>query len=194
MKTDARKYYLKGASEVAEKTLKEVDVSFIKLSELIGKFSFSWVDSLEIGPDAVMISRKLKDRIDIKLLKTGKLDFEQLRRIMIRMNRANDALYGLSRIDTYLSYYKSLCKEKGLKQQVGHVETFYTGLLERVKETIEWDTKRFAGQISRCNLYHQNVLKSRTFKVAFASLLISASALFLAILSIVLPNILRLLN
>jgi len=191
---NSKKYYLKKASEVSEKELKEVDISLVPLAYLIIKFGVSWLESRRSGPDAVEVSPSLEDRIDIKLVRTGNLDFEQFKKIVARLNRADDALKGLRRIDFYMSYYKNICAEKKLNKQVEHTDLFRYGVLNQTIESIKSDAEALTSQIGRCNLYYQNVLRSKTFKVAFVSLLISALAVFLSVLNTILPTVLNLLN
>jgi len=81
----------------------------------------------------------LEERIDIKLLQTGKLDFVQFKKIMIRLNRANDALLGLGRIELYISNYKDLCKEKKLEREANHAKLFTDILLDPAKDSIKSD-------------------------------------------------------
>lgn len=189
----SRKYYLKAASEVSKEALNEVDTSLVTVSILLNKFISCWIDSKRSGPDAIVTSPKLGDRIDIKLIRTGKLDFEQFGKIMTRMNRADDTLLGLNRIALYIHYFQSLCAEKKLNTQAETANLFIQGVLNRAIDGVKWDAERLGNQINRCNLYFQNVLKSKTFKVAIGSLLVSSLAVLLTILNAILPHILNLL-
>ncbi len=180
---DSKKYYLKNADEVANEVLMDVDRSFTDLSKSMERFAFHWFGSRLSGPDAVELSRELKDRIDIKLLQTGKLDFEQFGKIINRVHRNYDALLGLSRCVFYISYYRDLCAKKNLVAQKDHAELFEKYLLREAKDSIKWDKIRLEKQLERCSLYFQNKIKSDTFKVACVSLLISSMALLVAILS-----------
>lgn len=190
---DSKKYYLKRASKVTEEAMNEVDKSLVTVSILLNKFISCWIDSKRSGPDAIVTSPKLGDRIDIKLIRTGKLDFEQLGKIMMRMNRADDALLGLNRIAFYINYFRSLCSEKILNRQAENADIFIQGVLNRAIDSVKGDAERFKNQIERCNLYFQNVTASKTFKVARIALLISSFAILLTILNTILPHILNLL-
>lgn len=175
-------YYLKNASQVTEVTLSKTDSLFPELSHLMEEFRDNWYDSKHKGPDAIQPSEKLEDRVDIKLFKTGKLDFEQMKRIMVRMNRIDDALMGFGRIIFYIQYYENLCREKNLLGLVGNAEFFRTTILNEAKDSVESEGKRLRNQIERCNLYYQPAVKTKTLWVALASLGISSLAFLLTVL------------
>jgi len=173
---------MKKATEVSKKTLDEVVISLVQVSNLLTRFQLSWIESRRSGSDAVELSRKLDDRIDMKLFRTGKLDFEQLKKLMARLNRADDALLGLNRIGFYVSDYGRLCIESGLQRNAETARLFIEGNLNPVEKHINSEIERSRNQIQRCNLYYQSQLKSKTFRIAFASLLISSLSVFLSIL------------
>lgn len=182
-----KKFYGRDASQVSNNDLNNVLPHFVPLTTALKESSMKWIESRHSGPDAVMVSKKLEDRIDIKLLKSGKLDFEQMKKIMIRMNRADDALLGLDRIDSYISVYRRLCAQKGLAQTKDTADLFVELILNPAKGIIQSDIERYRNQVQRLNLYFQNKLSSKVFKVAFISLLFSAIAVLLSILTNVLP-------
>jgi len=183
---DSKKYYRKNASDVSESTLLEIDKSFIPLSNLLLDFGKSWIDSHSSGPDAVEKSLQLSERIDVKLLQTGKLDFEQFEKIIVRLNRADDALLGLKRISFYISYYRNLCAEKKLVQPKEHAELFIDTVLNEVKDIIERNSERLNNQIARCNLYYQNRIEHKMFQLALVSLGISTAALVYTVIGLLL--------
>lgn len=191
---DSRKYYIKDASEVTKEEVYEVSKSLVAVSTLLNRFNQCWIDSKRSGPDAILTSHKLGERIDMKLVQTGKLDFQQFRKIIARMSRADDALLGLNRISLYINSFLNLCSRKGLDKQAETTRIFIEGVLNRAIEWVKSDAERYANQIDRCNLYFQNVLKSRTFKVAIGSLFVSSVAVLLTILINFLPEILNLLG
>lgn len=80
---DGRSYYLKSATEVDAALLNTFDLSFAGLSILSQEFIDQWLGSRIKGPDAIQSSDQLKERIDIKLFETGKLDFDQMKKIML---------------------------------------------------------------------------------------------------------------
>ena len=186
----SEKYYLKGASEVSKETLMEVAISLVQVSNLLARFKFSWIDSKRSGPDAVEVSKSLDERIDIKLVRTGKLDFEQLKKLMTRLNRADDALLGLNRINFYITDYARLCSEKKLKRNAKTVRLFIEGNLNPTIDSINSEIVRSRSQMERCNIYYQNQLKSKTFRIAFISLLVSSVSVLISILPHIIPAIL----
>jgi len=179
---DSKAYYLKSLEKVDEKVLKDVDLSFASLSNLFQEFADQWFGSKSKGADAIQPSENLKDRIDIKLFESGKLDFEQMKKIMTRLNRIDDALMGLSRIEFYLKQYEDCCQDKKLDKPAGHARMFRISSIEIAKETLTTEGKRLGNQIERCNLYYQPAIKTRTLRVATISLAISSLSFFLAIL------------
>jgi len=180
---DSKLYYLKKESQIAEADLRKVDNSFTKISPLMIEFADHWYGSRKQGPDAVQPSEELKERVDIKLFQTGKLDFEQMKRIMTRLNRIDDVLMGLDRINYYIKYYEDLCRHKNLGQFAEHAELFRTSVINQAKESIESEGRRLKNQIERCNLYYQPAIKTKTLWVALASLAISCLAFLLTILN-----------
>lgn len=182
---DKEKYYLRKAADVEEGTLKEIAMHFLNLNVLMEHMHRGWLDSRTTGPDAIEFSNELKQRIDIKLMETGKLDLQQLKRIMTRLNRADDALLGLNRIGFYLSHYKNLCSEKGLNRLAELTNGFMNGLLYQTKAMVSSDYERITNQISRCNLYYDNFMKSKTFRIASTSLLVSALSFLLSTSSLI---------
>ena len=177
-----KQYYLQNVSQVTEAILTKTDNLFPELSQLMIEFADHWYGSRLKGPDAIQLSEKLEDRIDTKLFQTGKLDFEQMKKIMVRMNRIDDALMGMGRIIFYIQYYENLCREKNLPALMENAELFRTSLLNEAKETLESETKRLRNQIERCNLYYQPAIKTKALWVALASLVISSLAFLLTIL------------
>jgi len=187
---ESKKYYIKDASKVKKETLNEVVKSFVQVSILLAKFRLSWGDSRRSGPDAVEVSKNLDERIDIKLIRTGKLDFEQLKKLMTRLNRADDALLGLNRINFYASYYTRLCSQKKLKRNVELIELFVEGTLNPTIDSLNSEIIRARSQMERCNVYYQNQIKSKTFRIAFISLLVASVSVLISVLSQILPAIL----
>lgn len=178
----SKEYYLKRPAEVDNKVLKTVDMSFIDISNLAQEFADHWFNSKLKGPDAIQSSENLDERVDIKLYKTGKLDFEHMKKIMIRLNRIDDVIMGLERITFYLRYYEDLCRKKELSIQASHAEMLRTSTFEVARETISTEGKRLQNQIERCNLYYQPAIKTKTLWVAVSSLIISTLAFLLTIL------------
>lgn len=185
---DAKNYYLKNASEISEKSLKEVDKNLVLVSDLLRRFFSVWIDSKTSGPDAIVVSKQLEDRIDIKLLETGRLDFKQMKRIMVRLHTADDVTGVLDKIEFYIHYYKTLCHRKNLKKQEEHVEIFINHLLNRTKTGINWDTERLTNQLRRCNLYYQNtqaessqILQKSAKSLTKMSIVIATAALIASI-------------
>jgi len=183
VREDSEKYYMKRASDVSQKTLLEVGKSFIVLSELTKKFAMSWIESRRSGPDAIEKSSQLSERIDVKLLEKGKLDFEQFKKIIVRLNRADDALRGLSRIGFYISYYRDLCAQKKLVRNKELAELFMNAVLNQAKDTVKSDSERLKMQIGRCNLYYQSKINQKMFRLSLVSLLISSFAFIFSLIS-----------
>lgn len=182
---DSKKYYPKRASDVLENVVNEVDSHFIELSELLGKFSFVWIDSRKSGPDAISPSSNLEDRIDIKVLQTGILDFEQLKRIMIREHTADDARSAFDRISFYRSYFMNLCHEKKLQKQVDDVKLFFKIVLFPAIAHVNWDSERLTKQVQRCNLYYQSQHTKESSRLQKSQSRLTKSSIGIAILAVI---------
>ncbi len=181
---DSKLYYLKSASEVDDTLLSHIAISFATLSNLFYGFIEQWFNSRLKGPDAIQSSDDLKERIDIKLFETGKLDFEQMKKIMTRMNRNDDGIMGLNRMIFYINYFENLCREKKLVKLVECAKSFRIPCLEEARETLTTENHRLKNQIERCNLYYQPAIKTKAVKIALISLAISSLSFLLAILSV----------
>ncbi len=179
---DAKLYYLKEPDKIDEKILKDVSLSFISISQLSREFADLWFASRLSGEDAIQRSDKLEERIDFKLFGSGKLDFEQMKKMMKRLHRIDDALYGLSRIGSDLKYYRDLCRVKKLDEYAALVDLFLASSLDVARDTLEAEGKKLQNQIERCNLYYQPVIKTRTLWVAVCSLAVSSLAFLITIL------------
>jgi hypothetical protein len=107
-----------------------------------------------------------------------------MKRVMVRMNRIDDALMGLGRTIFYIQYYENLCREKKLPALVENAEFFRTSVLNEAKDIVESEGKRLRNQIERCNLYYQPAIKTKTLWVALASLAVSSLAFLLTILKV----------
>lgn len=180
---DAKAYYLKKPEKVDASILKTIDLSFASLSILMQEFIEQWFNSRYKGTDAIQSSENLKERIDIKLFETGKLDFKQMKKIMTRMNRIDDALLGFERTEFYLIYYEDLCKKNKLTKPAEHAEMFRTSSIVVGKEYLKGEGNRLRNQIERCNLYYQPAIKTKTLNVALVALAISTLSFLLSILN-----------
>ena len=180
---DGQHYYLKTPEEVDKKVLMTIDLSFAILSTDGQEFADQWFKSKSFGTDAIQPSEQLEDRLDVKLLEKGKLDFKQMKKIMIRMNRVDDALMGLNRIKFYMNHLENLCNEKGLPRIADHAKLFKESMIEQAIETIETEGKRLRNQIDRCNLYFQPAIKTKSLNIAYIALIISSLSFLLAILN-----------
>lgn len=180
---DAKAYYRKKPSEVDDSILKNIDLSFVSLIELMDEFVDQWFSSTTKGSDAIQPSDNLDERIDIKLFDTGKLDFEQMKKIMVRLNRIDDAILGFGRIEQYLLYYEDLCKKKKLTKPAEHTEMFRAANITVAKEYLICEGKRLRNQIERCNLYYQPAIKTKAVRVASVALAISSLSFLLSILN-----------
>lgn len=179
---DNREIYLKPLSEVDASLLKTLSLSFTGLSLLFQEFLDQWYNSKSQGPDAIQMSDKLEDRIDIKLYQTEKLDFEQMKKIMTRMNRIDDALMSLDLVSFNLKYYEDACREKGLIKYAELAVLFRVYSVDRLREILRTESRRFGNQIERCNLFYQSKLNTKTLKIAYIALIISALSVFLTVL------------
>ena len=180
---DNREIYLKPSSEISEDLLKALSLSFTNLFILFADFVDQWSNSKSKGQDAIQTSDSLEERLDIKLFQSEKLDFEKLKKIMIRMNRIDDALMGLDRVSFLLKYYENACREKKLEKYAWLSETFRVYSIDMIRESIRTEARRLENQIERCNLYYQSKLNTKTLNTAYAALGVSALSFLLAILA-----------
>jgi hypothetical protein len=182
---DAKTFYVKKASEVDNQILITIANSFVPLSVLFQEFTELWFNSIHKGPDAVQPSEELSERIDIKLLESGKLDFAQMKKILTRLNRINDAQQGTERMIFYISQYENLCKEKNLEKERGYALDFRVYCLEELSKHLKDESKDLKGRLDRCNLYYQAQLNTTTVKVAYFALIVSMISALLTVLGFI---------
>jgi hypothetical protein len=132
--------------------------------------------------NTVSLSENLDDRIDVKLCMNGKLDFEQMKKIVFRLNAIDDVVVGLDRISLYIKRYEELCRDKLFSDLAEHAQHFEESILNELRRNVESEARRLRNQIERCNLYYQPAMKTKTLWVAVLSLAISSLAFLLTIL------------
>jgi hypothetical protein len=175
-------FYLKKPADVTETALRDVDSSFSEIEALMSEFADEWYNSRNQGFGAVRLSENLNDRIDVKLCQNGKLDFQQMKRIVLRLNAIDDVMVGLDRISLYIKRYGELCRDKLLGDLAEHAQHFEASILNELRRSVESEARRLRNQIERCNLYYQPAMKTKTHWVALVSLGISSLAFLLTIL------------
>ena len=181
---DAKVYHLKNSSKVDKKILQTVGLSFSSLAILFQEFTEQWFSSISRGPDAIQPSEALNERLDIKLFETGKMDFKQMKKIMKRMHRIDDALLGLDRMLFYIKNFEDLCVKKELHKLSEIAQIFRTSAIEQANMFLSTENSRLRNQIQRCNLYYQTEINTKAVKISLISLLISSLSFSLAILAI----------
>ena len=126
----------------------------------------------------------MNERIDYKLFNTGKLDFEQMKKIMARLNRIDDALLLDEVITPHLKQYEYLCEQKNIDEGLNMVNWFESNFVEVFKKHLLNEKNRFGNQVERCNLYYQAKLNTTTVKIAWAAFGASILSIALAIVAI----------
>jgi hypothetical protein len=175
-------YYLKKPADVTETALRDVDGSFAEIEALLSEFADEWFGNRNRGVNTVSLSENLDDRIDVKLCMNGKLDFEQMKKIVFRLNAIDDVVVGLDRISLYIKRYEELCRDKLFSDLAEHAQHFEESILNELRRNVESEARRLRNQIERCNLYYQPAMKTKTLWVAVLSLAISSLAFLLTIL------------
>ena len=180
---NSESYYLKNPSEVTEAALRDVGDSLTEAEALMAEFAEAWYGSRRQNVDCP--PEGLSNRIDVKLCLNGKLDFDQMKKIVLRLNAVDDVLVGLDRIGLYTKRFQELCREKLLGDLAERVQVFQNSILDEMRRSIESEATRLRNQIERCNLYYQPAMKSKTLWVAVLSLAISSLAFLLTILKMI---------
>jgi hypothetical protein len=170
---DNQDVFLKKPEEVSVDLLKNLSDSFILLSTLFEEVIAEWFGSNSEGFDVFEKSEELGDRLDVKVSEADKLDFEQIRKIMNRMNRLDDALDSLEKISFYLKYYEDLCKQKGLTTYANLSEIFRVYGVEEFTKILRNEIKKRKSQVERNNMYNQAKLNTKTLKIAYAAFFVS---------------------
>jgi hypothetical protein len=171
--------------EVEKELLVELAESFKKLSVLFAELTSLWIGSKFEGVDAYLKSNSLDEKIDIRLYKTGKLDFDQMKKIMARLHRIDDIISMDEIIRPYLREYDYLCKEKGLQEAVEISNSFNINFVEKFRNHVINEGTQLENQIERCNLYYQAKLNTTTVRVAYAALAVSVISILATIVFVI---------
>jgi len=186
---DNQNIFLKKPEEVSVDMLNNLANSFISISTLFQEVIEEWFGSSPEVLDAIEKSEKLEDQLDIEVSEIDKLDFEQMRKIMNRMNKIDDALGSLEKISLYLKYYEDLCKQKGLTSDANLSEIFRVYGVEEFAKSLGKEVTHHKNQIERNNMYNRAKLNTKTLNIATKSLKIAHVALVISVLFAILAVI-----
>ena len=179
---DNQDIFLKKPEEVSVDLLNNLSKSFFSISTLFQEVIEEWFGSSPEVFDAIKRSEELVDQLDIEVSESDKLNFEQIRKIMNRTNKIDDALINLEKISLYLKYYEDLCKQKGLTADANLSEILRVYGVEEFAKSLENEVKHHKNQIERNNLYNQAKLNAKTLKIATKTLKIAYAALTVSVL------------
>lgn len=121
------------------------------------------------------------NRIDLKLFKTSKVDFELMQQMMDMSCSGTSANTGLYLIKRFVTEYKKAC-ELGKIEPSARIAKNLEELTDFEINIVQEDIKKVKLELDNVNLYYQNVMVSKAVKVAYASLLVSAFAVALTII------------
>lgn len=170
-----RPFFEKRAEEMSKNDLLEAAKAFAEVGSKISAFRILWLGSYHEGKDAI------KEKIDVKLTEENKLDMDLFKRIIKRSSAAEDILRVLNHIEFYNSDFLEKCQTRKRAREV--TEAFRRLLLLPAMKNIEGDLSRMRNQIERCNLYFQNQLSKRIYRLSFATLGVGFVALLIASIS-----------
>lgn len=176
---DSQSIYMKKPEDVDIKLLKTLSLSFTSMAVSFRELIEEWFGSKS---KAIQISDKMEDRLDVKVYLRDQLDFQQLKKIMIHLNKIEDSLNAVDLISYYLRYYEDLCKKKGIEKYAQLSESFRIYSIEQFAKSLEMEAKQLRNQVERSNLYYQAKLSSKTVKIANVALVVSALSLLIAII------------
>jgi hypothetical protein len=174
--------FLKKPEEVSVNLLNNLFNSFISISTLFQGVIEEWFGSSPEVFEAIKRSEELEDQLDVEVSETDKLDFEQMRKIMDRMNKIDDALGNLEKISLYLKYYEDLCKQKGLTTDANLSEIFRVYGVEEFAKSLRNEVTHHKNQIERNNMYNRAELNTKTLKIATKTKKIACAALVISVL------------
>ena len=165
--------FLKKPEEVNVDMLKKLSDSFISISSLFQEVIEEWFGSSPEGFDSIKKYEESEDRVDTEVSESDSLDFDQMRKIMNRTNKIDDALGSLEKISFYLKYFEELCKQKGLTSYSNLSENFRVFGAEEFAKNLRNEVTYHKNQIERNNLYNRAKLNTKTLKIAYSALAIS---------------------
>ena len=174
--------FLKKPEEVSVDLLNNFSNSFLSISTLFQEVIEEWFGSSPEVVEAINRSEELGDQLEIEVSENDKLDFEQIRKIMNRMNKIDEALGNLEKISLYLKYYEDLCKQKGLTNNANLSEIFRVYGAEEFTKNLRNEINHHKNQIERNNMYNRAKLNTKTLKIATKSLKIAYAALVISVL------------
>jgi hypothetical protein len=178
---DKKEIFMKKPEEVDEELLLKLSTSLLGCATLFVELLDIWSGSKTKGIDAFQKTDKLDERIDIKLYNTGKLDFEQMKRIMARLNRIDDALQMEEVTKPYLTQFKHLCEENKVFRALNLANEFQTNFIDVFTKHLLNEKNQLENQVERCNLYYQAKLNTRTVTIAWVALGVSVLSILATI-------------
>ena len=170
-----RHFFKKRAEEMSSNDLLGAAKAFAEAGMKIRDFPILWMRSYREGKDAI------KEKIDVKLVEENKLDMDLFKRNIIRSSAGEDILQALNRIEFYSSDFLEKCQAKKHVRAIENTELFRRIILLPVIKNLEGDLSRMRNQIERCNLYFQNRLSMRMFRLSIVSVGVGFVALLIAL-------------
>ncbi len=146
-------------------------------------FQDYWKASFTKGKTAIQTDIGIKGSIDMKLFLTGKLDLNQMKKILIRFDCSNSAIKGINTLQFSIDGYKIFSEKLGDADCVTSA-LITQELIELQRSIIEQETKELNTQLQNVNIFYQNKMLTRTTKIAYLSLIVALLAFFLTILPI----------
>jgi len=146
--------------------------------DLLGEFQDRWFDSRYKGKNAVYC--KNEDPVDIKLLNTKKVDFEQMKKVMERKKYCFLFINMLKRMDFSIIEYVASCKQVNFKvgeEKADIVRKMIQLQIDLLKN--EYDDLKM--QLENVDLFYPNVNLSKTLWIASLSLVFSGLAVLVAV-------------
>jgi len=180
LKQNVDRYYARDLSEMTKDDFVKTKNSFAQIQSLIGEFITFWIDSISTGSDAILPVSGFQERIDVKLFRTGKLDFRRMQQLIMHLVLARIVLEELDNILLHLTKFIDVCR--GKHEEIFSEMKIVEETLGRVRTCVKDDAESLREGIEMYNLYYRPFIAARAFWVSSVSLCISSFAFLLALL------------
>jgi len=153
-------------------------VLLLPVANGIASFMEEWEKTSKSGPDALI------GKMDLDLVKNGKLDMEQFGVVIRRMRRLDELLPSFLRVRLYLDDLKAKYAAKPPKDFDESFRLMYLNLNDAI-DHLTGEREDLNRLVERCNLFYQTRTSQVMVGLQVASLVGAGLAIAIAILALI---------
>lgn len=171
----------KSVCTVDKETLRRELPLLTEIAKNLSAFETNWNSSKTVGKGAFQQSDNIMASLDVKLFLSGKLDFNQMKKVMYRRIGTDLVIRSINYIERHIDSYQACSEKLEVKECINASKTLLE-FISQVKNRMESETNDLKRQLDNVNLFYQNFMVSKAVMIAALSLAISSGAVLLTIL------------